>query len=213
MLATVISIVSLGISLFTLSLQFIAHDRLSYLLSSAQNTVWPTNVYFTVSLSVFNGGNRSVALISATADFVQTSIQNEQRTGLRTVTDADCATSATTNASTVVSLFAVPPASDTAINASVYQYGTAIDPGKLVTANLVFRRFGDDTTARNEKVEGVACLRLLFVDATETRYAISRALTGIFVAFPDQSTLRTTRPASSFVPSLLVDGKRFELPF
>ena len=91
-------------------------------------------------------------------------------------------------------------------------YGTAIDAGKLVTANLVFRRFGDDTP-RNETVEGVACLRLLFADATETRYAVSRALTGVFVAFPDQSTEKTLAAGRSSVPSLVVDDKRLELPF
>jgi hypothetical protein len=205
MAAILIALVSLVISLITFSLQFIAHDRLAYLLSNVTTTFWPNNVYYTVSLSVFNNGNRPVALISATADLVETKIENRQQA----VTDADCVTSPT---SKVVELFAAPPGNDTPVNAAVYQYGTAIDAGKLVTANLVFRRFGDDTP-RNETVEGVACLRLLFADATETRYAVSRALTGVFVAFPDQSTEKTLAAGRSSVPSLVVDDKRLELPF
>jgi|HubBroStandDraft_6_1064221.scaffolds.fasta_scaffold660405_2 hypothetical protein len=88
--ATLISIVALVISLITFSLQFIAHDRLAYLLSNVTTVFWPNNVYFIVSLSVFNSGNRPVALISATADLVEMKIEHRQE-----VTDADCVTSPT----------------------------------------------------------------------------------------------------------------------
>jgi hypothetical protein len=202
--ATLISIVALVISLITFSLQFIAHDRLAYLLSNVTTVFWPNNVYLIVSLSVFNSGNRPVALISATADLVEMKIEHRQE-----VTDADCVTSPT---SKVRELFAAQPGNDSPVNAAVYQYGAAIDGGKLITANLVFRRFGDDAP-RNETVEGLACLRLAFADATETRYFVSRPLTGVFVAFPDQSTQKTIPASRSSVPSLVVDKQRFELPF
>jgi len=151
MVATLIAVISLVISLITFSLQFIAHDQVAYLLSNVTTAFWPNNVYFVVSLSVFNTGNRPVALISATADLV------EMKTGQRQeVTDFDCVTSPT---STVRELFATSPGNDSPVNAAVYQYGATIDGGKLITANLVFRRFGDDAP-RNETVEGVVCLRL-----------------------------------------------------
>src|SRR5215471_3616997 len=195
MVATLIAVISLVISLITFSLQFIAHDQVAYLLSNVTTAFWPNNVYFVVSLSVFNTGNRPVALISATADLV------EMKTGQRQeVTDFDCVTSPT---STVRELFATPPGNDSPVNAAVYQYGATIDGGKLITANLVFRRFGDDAP-RNETVEGVVCLRLTFADATEIRYFVSRPLTGVIVMYPDQSTQKTIPAGRSSVLSLVV---------
>jgi len=81
----VLSLIALIMSLFTFVLQFVAHDAVSYNIAQGTLATWHTgNAYFAVSLNVFNRGNRSAALVTATARLIRRKLSSNQQN----VTDA-----------------------------------------------------------------------------------------------------------------------------
>jgi hypothetical protein len=207
-----VAIIALLISLFTFALQFVGHDAVSYLISHVSTTAWPTNGYVTVSLSVFNRGNRPAALISATADRVEMKVANDQQK----VTDSDCQTPHE-NKARRFTLFPVSKETGNPILASVYKYSTSLEAGKLLTENLIFSIFSGDNVTEKD-VEGIVCLKLNFADSKGAIYDITRALQGIYIPFQQLNLMRT--PAADFlgegkslIPVTVVDHRRIELPF
>ena len=126
--ALLISSVSLLISVFTFTLQFVSHDEVSYNLPQITNATWPTNVYFAISLNVFNRGNRPAALVSANARLIERKLQSERPQ----ITDADREISAATEQPRVLGLYAGNPDEKHGPNlGAIFKYEAVIEAGKL----------------------------------------------------------------------------------
>jgi hypothetical protein len=70
-ISRIIAIAAFEISLITFITQFVAHDKLLYSLSDLNLLKSNTDFLYSVSLSIFNEGNRPAALISEVAEFKQ----------------------------------------------------------------------------------------------------------------------------------------------
>jgi hypothetical protein len=208
MASLIISVFALLISAFTFFLQFIAHDSLLYNISHVSTTVWPTtNAYFTVSLSIFNTGNRAEALLSAVAVRIQRSLGDQSA-----ITDLDCVLPKNRQFP-VYSLFPVLPGQTNPELESVTQYDAVVDAGKIFSKNLIFGLFSSSPhtlSTDDYNAEGVVCLKLLFTDSTGKIYPTTRALGAIqfkTAKIIDAESLQ--QPA----PTLVIYRRRIELPF
>jgi hypothetical protein len=114
----------------------LCYDAVSYNLPQITNVTWPANVYFAISLNVFNRGNRPAALVSANARLIERKLISERPQ----ITDADCNISAATEQPRVLGLYAGNPDEKLGPNlGAIYKYEAVIEAGKLCTGNLIFR--------------------------------------------------------------------------
>lgn len=220
-----LSITSLVISLITFALQFIAHDNISYLLPDVVMTTWPDNHYITISLNVFNGGNRPAALISATVDRTplprNLNLTNMTTNGLG---DGECPTKPYHKGMHVFPLFEVTHGTTAnpllASVSSGASSGASVEPGKLFTETLLFKIFYPNSTG-SQDVSGLICLTMMFADSDGNIYNITRALEAIDMKFqpPNWPSEREELVADwlqddkSRVPIIIIDNRHFELPF
>jgi hypothetical protein len=153
----IIAIAAFVLSAITFALQFVAHDEVSYSLSHVTISKAPTDYYFAVSLSIFNGGNRSAALVEAAARFLKRTLTNKA-----TITDSDCPPSRQVNSEEFVGLNTMASDKDSPnpFLPSLYQYEAVIEPGKLFTKTLIFS-IGKAIHPSNWRfTEGAVCLVL-----------------------------------------------------
>jgi hypothetical protein len=181
----VIAVVAIIMSLFTFALQFVAHEAVFYKVSQATLATWPKkgNVYFAVSMNVFNTGNRPAALVSATARLIPRKLRSDQRH----VTDAECYATQTEQAK-MMELFA--GTGESPYLDAVRKYEASIEGGKLFTDNFIFRMFAENDKTKipddEKNVEGIVCLAVIFADAEGNIYPLLRALYGVHFQFEQE---------------------------
>lgn len=219
LIALLVSGLSLLISSFNFLLQFVAHDAVSYNLPQITNATWPANVYFAISLDVFNRGNRPAALVSANARLIERKLISERPQ----ITDADCHISAATKQPRVLGLYAGNPDEKLGPNlGAIHKYEAVIEAGKLFAGNLIFRIFAksdrSEISQEDKDLQGIVCLDLIFAASKGFTYTTTRAIYGVHFQF-EQEKFQTFEAEGlaaldprRFAPVTVIDDRRFELP-
>jgi hypothetical protein len=208
-LSRLIAIVAFVMSAFTFCLLFLTHESFSFVVSSSGVWSSPDNGYFSALVVMYNEGNRSAALTSATAVFLDTDAEMTRQTLEKVGCDM-------VNKK-VEYLFGVSDSKSSPVVAALLQPGAIIGPGKVVTQNLMFTLLPENrppAPLRPNHMNGVVCINLAFSDDKGQVHSFGAPIAGIDYYFKEKNCQSITPVlGEDLKPVKVIERRRIEFPF
>jgi hypothetical protein len=209
-LSRFIAIVAFLMSAFTFCLQFLAHESFSFVVSKADVFGSSDNGYFSALLVMYNEGNRSAALTSATAVFFDADTEITRQILEKTNCDI------TENKHWHI-LFGVTDTKSSPVVAAMHQPAAVIEPGKVVTQNLMFTMFSENVPPpplKPNHKKGIVCINLAFADDKGQVHSFGAPIAGIDFYFKEKNFYIITPVfGEDLKPVKVIERRRIELPF